>query len=56
VQHPQANEIVDGRFGGPRLPPLLHHLGPFLRLNLGHLLPPSPLCFGSVGGQGVHRS
>jgi hypothetical protein len=30
VKHDQANEVVDGRFGGLQLPPLLpHHFGPF---------------------------
>jgi hypothetical protein len=57
VKHPQADEIIDGRFGGPRLPPLLlHHLGLFLCLSLGHPLPLSPLCFGSAGGQRLCRS
>jgi hypothetical protein len=30
VKHAQPDEVVDGRFGGLRLPPLLpHHFGPF---------------------------
>jgi hypothetical protein len=52
VEHPQADKVIDGRFGGLRLPPLLpYHFGPFCHLRLGHLLPILPLCFGSDGVQ-----
>jgi hypothetical protein len=57
VKHAQADEVVDGRFGGLRLPPLFpHHFGPFRRLRLGHLLPLSPLGLGSAGVQRAGRS
>jgi hypothetical protein len=57
VKHAQFDEVVDGRFGGFRLPPFLpHHFGSFRRLCLGHLLPLSPLCSGFDGVQRARRS